>query len=860
MTDLKANPYDWTNPIRDQNLFAGRKQELDSIMQEIIRTKETPDVTPAIVITGERRVGKTSILLRVQEKCAELNLKSILIPLDNQKVTNNWEFWSEVFSGLSLALLQDGIALHNLQIKQQMGFLAETSAPDSGEYMFPEAYKYYLSGARVQLSTFLIRDDVKKLVLTLRDSGYHGLVLVFDEAHLLEGHIEIMQHIRNSVQGIPNVGLVFCGETRITPSFTEPSEPFFGQAKIISVGNFVELNDVAQCCLQPLTAEQCKLMSPMTIQYILGLSRGKPNQIRLICSCIYKRYVLGHQSDLNVTIDVLDDVLESIEQSHEAPEAKQKVSAIQKLNSVDLEHLYNMTLYPNWSLKDIVDLNESFKGDCKSVKSMTRRFNFLNGKKTSFADMGLMASAEDRCQLLGGEFVSLYLRFFYETRKYGKLSKAVILGKGPPNLFGEVTDKLVTSLSYHFGQAPDLRTSIYHNFYRDFGHIMERVLQRFSLLERIMKGELKKPSKELAEAISECFTTCELIGKEGTYYLICLSVRNRDNPRQVIQVELYFNLAHEHGEPNIESLFKVLNQQAEHARVFIDGYRGIFVKIPDLRGLLHAVGVAFEDLLEKVPLLIRWRLSSVQHLLRGMEVTGDGNREESESKEDGKWIRLYGDGKEQEAEELVLNSIQMASSRSEKARLYNDLGYIRSSKKLSRLDFARKDLETALDLHYNHIQLTLLDLADLDILDQKYDRAKERIEDSLFLTMSPTETGAAYLRLNLPENRQRFAVRVEQNPANIIEAAYINLAFVTMKISGYDEGLKVLEEALELFPESICLRHAYARFLVYKQRVDLAVPIYSDLSEKQLKEKYINFELRHFAQVIKRHRNKSKAQ
>ena len=78
-----------------------------------------------------------------------------------------------------------------------------------------------------------------------------------------------------------------------------------------------------------------------------------------------------------------------------------------------------------------------------------RRKRCLQDKHDSFVNLGLMEDNKERYQLIGGEFVSLYLRFFYETRKHGKLSRKLIFGKGPPTLFGETTEKLVRSLAYH---------------------------------------------------------------------------------------------------------------------------------------------------------------------------------------------------------------------------------------------------------------------------------------------------------------------------------------------------------------------------------------------------------------------------
>jgi tetratricopeptide (TPR) repeat protein len=658
----------------------------------------------------------------------------------------------------------------------------------------------------------------------------------------------VKQQLRNIIHSVANCGIVFAGETRLAHMFTDASEPFYGQANVIPLGNFIDLDDVAECVLLPLEEDELKLMSPMTINYIARLSRGKPNQIRLICSSIYRRYANDQQKDLSITIDVLDDVLESVAQTFEDPDLKDRVARIHKLNSADLELLHSMTRYPNWKMQDIVDLDESFRGDCRSLRANSRRKRCLEEKHRQFVELGLMGDDEERYQLIGGEFISLYLRFFYEIRKYGQLSRKLILGKGPPTLFGEMTEKLIRSLAYHFGQPPELNRLVVHHFHRDFGDIIEKVKRRFAVLEQLRNGQ-KPQGKDLDELLAECFTICEVIEKEGSYFLLCLSVRNRDNPREIIQAELYFDLQQNYA-IDLESVFKVVNQQAEDARVLIEGYNGFWVKLPNLMGLLKPAGIIFEDLLKGVPLTAKWHLSSIQHLIKKTNGAKDSNNIVDTDKEDVDWVKLYGKGEEEKAEKSVILKLSETEERCERARLYNDLGYIRCGDKLNNCSAGRKDLETAFDLHYSGLTLTLLNLGYLDIDDENYEKAIEKIETVLLLSVSPIETKAAYLRFRLPEYHLGFKVKCEQHPVNVIEAAYLNLAYAVLKSKGYDQALDVLEEGSELFPSSIRIKHGRARLYIHKKRVDLAAPIYKEISQSSLTEKYIEFEINHFRRFI----------
>jgi hypothetical protein len=860
-TKERVNPYDWINPIHDAHLFAGRKEELSRVTSEILRIREKQRVTPLIVITGERRVGKTSLLLRIKERCRENHLMPLYFAAESAKLENSWEFWGEVFSGLILAAQSEGIRVTQ-QERPEMGF--KVNGDDVGSHgatvlkdlLMPEAYKYYLAGAESQLSTFVIQSDMSKIIDAFKDIGYEGLVLLLDEAHYLLDAPALQQQIRNVINSIADCGVVFAGETRLSRMFTESSQPFFGQAIVIPLGNFMLLDDVTECALLPLPHHDHKLMSPMTIQYMARLSRGKPNQIRLICSNIYRRYAKGLQPDLNISVDVLDDVLESISQAYEDPDLKEAVGGLHKLNSLDLELLHNMTRYPNWNIQEIVALDESFRGDSKSELAISRRKRCLDKKHEQFVQLGLMVNDKDRYQLVGGEFVSLYLRFLYETRKHGRLAKHLIIGKGPPTLFGETTEKLVRSLAYHFGQAPELQSLVFHHYHRDFGDIIAKVRRRFSLLESLKAGNLPKDAEERG-FLAECLSTCELIGEAGTYYLLCLSVRNRDNPREIIQVELYFDLSHDYI-VDLGSIFNLLNQQAEDARVLIEGYGAFWVELPDLPGLLSAAGVAYEQILEKLPFVAKWALSSIQHLVKSRKEDKGvfEDEDEDEEKEDGKpkWITLYSKGEDEEAEKYLLKKLELTQERNKRARYYNDLGYIRCGTKLKKGELGRKDLETAIDLHHASLPLTLLNLAFLDLEAGDYQKAVDRIEAVLLLTLSPYQTEAAYLRLMLPENSLGFRVKCEQTPANIIEAAYINLAYAVLKLEGSERSFEIVREGCELFNLSVRLKHAMARIYVNMKRVDLALPIYTELFESSSLDGYMKYELKYFERHVHKKR------
>jgi len=98
--------------------------------------------------------------------------------------------------------------------------------------------------------------------------------------------------------------------------------------------------------------------------------------------------------------------------------------------------------------------------------------------------------------------------------------------------------------------------------------------------------------------------------------------------------------------------------------------------------------------------------------------------------------------------------------------------------------------------------------------------------------------------LRLPENHLGFRERWEQHPANVIEAAYINLAYALLKSNSYQEALNILEEGLSVIPSSIGLKHALARLYLFNKRADLAKPVYGEISRKSPLDKSIELEIK----------------
>jgi tetratricopeptide (TPR) repeat protein len=860
----KVNPYDWTREILDPRLFAGRGDELDLIEKNIVALG-AGQLTPYLAIVGERRVGKSSLLGRAQEIAQRHNLIPTRVELSVTTACNPWEFWRELFHTLTANLSTRGISCEQAS-KDSMGFKSKGDGNNdtslrSIHIQFDDAYQALQSHTGTSaLAGYIVINDLKTLCEAALGIGCKGILLMIDEAHYFQRFgedgnlwpLQIKQHLKQALRETRNCGLIFAGEPDTGAIFNNSSEPLFGQGQIIPLGNFMSRKDIAECALQPLNEQERPLMSPMTIDYLARLSRGKPNQIRLICRAIYDRYCGGKQDNLDISIDVLDDIIEILGASLEFDLSKQ-VNTIRSLSSVDLEILHNMTRYPNWSVDQIVGLDESFRGDARSALASSRRKRMLEQKKEQFISAAIMLDEPERFILAGTEFLYLYLRFWYEIQKYGRLSRRLILGEIPHLPFSEKTDKLVRSIAWELRQGPGISSFIFHSNSREASEvIINQVRERFSLLESLSKGE-KDTIKGKIDMLSECLTLSELVRKSGPYYLLCLTIRNLEIPRELMQVELYFESS-EIKYIDLPELMRIINQQASEARILVEGFDLSQVNLFDLPSMLSLIGgLTLDDTLKKLDVVGRWHIAAIRHILeadKGSKSPEEGSLDKKEKE----WIDLYEKGETSDAEESLNQALSKATERYEIARIYNDRGYIRYS--LKKQDLARQDLERALDLHYTNLTLTLLNLGFIDAAEDDHETSIRRAEEALFLTLGREQIKASYLRVKVPECALGYRQIWEHKPANVLEAAYINLAYSTLMLHGVDKTLAILDEGLSLLPSSARVKHAFARFHLFRKQAPMATPIYQELSQTEISDKRLLAEVNQYLKISPPRRRK----
>lgn len=837
----RVNPYDYVNEVTNPALFAGRERELAQLEEDVVGLAFGHVLAPMSAVVGERRIGKTSAAIRLEGICSDHNILALRLTLTELTASNSWEFWNEVFRRL-LVLWRQSFG----SAQPETGFRANVEVGLPGAPLDEsrvEFFREYRERRATAPPNYLVDDALRDIASGIRDRGVSGILLIIDEAHLLLQNRVLTQQLRSAIRQAGKFGIVFVGETELAQLFADKSQPLFAQGQVIPFRNFASQADIAECALLPLSEDERQLVSPMTMDYLVKLSQGKPNQIRLICHSIYNRYLKGQQADLNITIEALDDILDNIAATYTDYDVRQQVEAIRTLTSVDLEALYNMTRYPDWTVSEIVELDESFRSEGKSQAALARREATLSQKREYFIRRRLMIEDAGKCVLAGDEFLALYLRFWYEIQKHGQLSRSLVLGKGPPTSFGEKIDKAIRFFSWGLGRRPAIVISTFDTHDQMSDEQVAEVVNRFEALERFQAGCSFNPG-ENPDVLNKWFSTCELVGKPGPYHLVYFFVRNLQNPRETAGVELYFGIQEE-PLPTAEAALISLRQRAEDCKVLVEGWKHFVVQLPSLSGLLEAIGgPRIEEIMERMNTLARWHIASVQHVLGAEEETEDKDTPDpaEEPNTFGEWHELYTGGNVVEAEESLNRHLAIETERRRNAHMFNDRGYIRYS--LDKKEEAKQDLQLASDFHFYNISLTLSNLAVIYIDEGDYEKAIECIHDALFLTLSAEDVSVGILRLRTPVWHRARKQNWEQHPANVLEASYVNLGFALFQSGSPEKAAEVMAEAIALMPSSPWLKHALARMWLSQNRFDLAVPIYENIAELPITDRELAHEIR----------------
>jgi photosystem II stability/assembly factor-like uncharacterized protein len=260
-----TNPYVFDSPIIAREWFFGR----DDIFRSIKETLIDHEQDNLIVLLGQHRIGKTSILYQIGQQLSEQYIP-VLIDLQSVPFDSPEGFLREVASAIQQALQKDRDI--KVELPSQDQFLADPQ----------HAFGH----------DFLTR--VKEAL------GDRYLILMLDEAHLIQEKIQqgpwegdAFEYLTNLTRQYARLGLILSIESQELPSLSSVGI----QKKV----GFLKRGETIKLVLQPV--QGILTYDPEAVERILALTSGHPYYVQLLC-----RRLFAYCQRVNTSAVALTDV------------------------------------------------------------------------------------------------------------------------------------------------------------------------------------------------------------------------------------------------------------------------------------------------------------------------------------------------------------------------------------------------------------------------------------------------------------------------------------------------------------------------------------------------------------------------
>ena len=247
---MLLNPYIAGNPLKDSSAFFGR----DDIVREVMQMLNHPD-EKAIVLYGQRRIGKTTILLQIDQKLTE---EGIFTPI-------YFDLQDRASSTLSDVLYKLAQAISH-RLKRPLPLVEKFDA--DGDYFIkeflPEIIKY---------------------------SGSSGLVLLFDEFDVMDSPENnqagqaFFPYLRSFITSLERVKFIFVIGRRPEELSTDTLSTFKGiRANKVSLLS----RNATELVIRQSETKKSLFWSDESVERVWKWTQGHTYFTQLICSVVWE--------------------------------------------------------------------------------------------------------------------------------------------------------------------------------------------------------------------------------------------------------------------------------------------------------------------------------------------------------------------------------------------------------------------------------------------------------------------------------------------------------------------------------------------------------------------------------------------
>jgi len=410
------NPYDFANPVADEDLFVGRKDEMEEIKYYLDHAKTAPRPIN-IALLGQRASGKTSMLNMTEVEAKRRDFCTIRIDLDEGDVKTQLSFFYKLFDGIFTQACECGAygGKEGKTYDTYLDIVNTYAIPKDSEeklfcpFIFPIQYAKAMGSGNInaQLSDHNYKTDLTKL----QSEVNRPIVLLLAEGNVLAISKINLEKLRNIFMNVSGFMLVITGTPDILPVMDDVFSPIVRQFKKITLSGFKTKSETEDCISKPLkkigiTPHEVIDLQTSVVKEIHDLSGGRPYEIQLICHILFKRLQLKKARKMTLHISVLEDVRRELETSQDitARPVLTKLRHIKKnqLSALKLLCACNgrATFEDIWKVEYIINRENVW-----TKEALNRELGDLTKEEIITIDRGLL-------KFNGDDFDKVYTKYF----------------------------------------------------------------------------------------------------------------------------------------------------------------------------------------------------------------------------------------------------------------------------------------------------------------------------------------------------------------------------------------------------------------------------------------------------------------
>lgn len=404
ITELR-NPYDYANPVRDANLFAGRVDALAKISYILDQAGLSRPVT-YLAIHGRRAAGKTSLLNMTEALAKQSGHLAVRVDLVAGNSSPR-QFFAKLYEEIVGAVgavtelkSPDGRVITPRLIRRIIG---GQLTDDAFPLEFPESLVGNNDDAPV-ISEMALRKDLELFV----ERAGCPIILLVDEAQVIAEQEQVLSVLRTLGMRLRGYAFIIAGTTDLVQNINKVFGPLLRQFELIAVERFIEDADVLNCISLPLLSlglspEACLEEIKVMPSDLMRLTDGNPYEVQLYCHAMFARWQDGKTRRMELSPEAIDGVRLMLEAGTDV-QRHPMIAKIKALSSARLETLNVMC-----SSLGHGTLDELWFAHCLPGESSITRENFDKNLQQMISD-GIVELVDGRIRFSADQFEEIYLR------------------------------------------------------------------------------------------------------------------------------------------------------------------------------------------------------------------------------------------------------------------------------------------------------------------------------------------------------------------------------------------------------------------------------------------------------------------